>query len=663
MKAIFYLLILVCGSFNLSAENEMPVSVKLPTNNVIGTAISVDYDNGSKESTTVNTRHNAFDGDLNTIFASYVRSGGWIGLDLGEKYVITKITYCPRESRPERLVLGVFEGANNPDFGDAFPLYIVTENPLAGKLTQQMISCSKGFRYVRYIGPSDQRCNIAEIEFYGYKGDGDHSNLYRITNLPTISIHTANAEDIVEKEKYLKGIVTIIAEDGTTVFQDSLEIKGRGNNSWTHPKKPYRMKLMKKAQLLGLPSNEKNWTLINNYGDKTLMRNLLAFDMSKRMEMPYTSAGKPVDVLLNGEYKGTYQLCDQMEVKPTRVDIDEMEVSDISGEKLTGGYLLEIDAYADQELPIAWFRSARNSMPVTIKSPKDDEIVQAQRNYIIDHFNKMEASLFSFTYLDPINGYRKYIHTPTFIRHFLLGEFCGNTDTYWSVYTYKKRNDDLFYFGPIWDFDLAYENDKRTYPINDNSDWIYNSEGSSVNGMKDFVNQLFSDPDFVNEVKSIYAKYRDLEIISEAELLKVVDDYAVLLNQSQNLNFKRWDIMNSIVHENPKTYGSYEGEINNVKNYVKNRLVWMDNKLKYTPPISNMDVSNRSGILVKTQKNGISLQHVDEPITVRIFDVSGRLIKSHNLKTDDFIYMEPGIYVVCILDESGRQDNVKCAVL
>jgi len=124
------------------------------------------------------------------------------------------------------------------------------------------------------------------------------------------------------------------------------------------------MKLNHKTNLLGLAAVEKNWTLINNYGDKTLMRNLLAFDLSKRMEMPYTPAGKPVDVFLNGEYKGTYQLCDQIEVTTGRIEVKKMKTSSVILPLLSGGYLLEMDAYANQE--ISWFNSANKQVPVTI---------------------------------------------------------------------------------------------------------------------------------------------------------------------------------------------------------------------------------------------------------------------------------------------------------
>ncbi|HEY5499210.1 MAG TPA: CotH kinase family protein, partial [Bacteroidales bacterium] len=106
----------------------------------------------------------------------------------------------------------------------------------------------------------------------------NNSTFPQLTNIPTVYIQTKNRQDITSKDIYLKGIVTIVSENGSSIFTDSIQIKGRGNASWSFPKKPYRMKLYNKANLLGMPAKAKDWTLINNYGDKTLMRNLLAFD-------------------------------------------------------------------------------------------------------------------------------------------------------------------------------------------------------------------------------------------------------------------------------------------------------------------------------------------------------------------------------------------------
>ena len=640
------------------------ISQKLPATHIIGVE-SVDYNTGNP-STTENTCRNAFDGDLNSFFASYQRSGGWVGLDLGEKHIITKVAYCPRQGWSNRLFLAVIEGANNPDFGDAIPLYMITQIPPENKMTEQTVNCSRGFRYVRYVGPDDQRCNIAELEFYGYAGNGNDSKLYQTTNLPDIIIHTTNAADIVSQKEYVKGIVSIISGNGTKIYSDSLEIRGRGNASWGFPKKPYRMKLYQKTNVLGLPANERNWTLINNYGDKTLMRNLLAFDLSRRFQMPYTPAGVPVNVYLNGDFKGCYQLCDHIEVAPGRVDIPKMKPYDTQLPALSGGYCIAIDAYYYTE---GLSFVSNFGIPISFKYPKKDEIAPEQFNYIRSHFNLMEASFSETNYKDPVKGYRRYLDLETFIRFFLIGEFSGDTDTFWQAYLIKKRNDDKFYFGPVWDFDLAYENDNRTYPINNNPNWISLSTGSLPAGHIIFmINRMFEDEDFVKQMKSIYAYYRDQNIISEEALHAVIDRYANEIEESQILNFKRWDILKIAVHQNPRDWGSYSAEVGNVKTYTRARINWMDKKLGYTPPKKIDEPPKPTAIeeiyfkdvIVKAYFGSIHIEGIDAFTLVEVFDISGKRFYSGAVYNDTSIPLHQGIYLVRLTNRQGNTKVVKC---
>ncbi len=658
MKIQSYLLALLLISWTAIAQE------KIEADRVVGSLQYYDYDL-EECSYEVNIKENAFDGILDNMVAVCERSGGWVGLDLGEKYVITAIAYSPASGLANNMLLGIFEGANEPDFGDAIPLYIIKEEPEENRMTSTEIACSRGFRYVRYVSPAESRCNVAELEFYGYKGEGDDSKLVQLTNLPTIVIHTVGAEDIVIKEKYIKGIVSVISEEGAAIYTDSLEIKGRGNSSWTFPKKPYRMKLYEKASLLGAPAKEKNWTLINNFGDKTLMRNLLAFDLSEKLEIGYTPFGTPVDVVLNGEYKGTYQLCDQIEVAQGRVEVEKMKEDDITLPNLSGGYLLEIDAYAHEE--VSWFSSSMTGIPVTIKYPKDDEIVSEQKNYIKSFFDLMETALYSDNYKDKTSGYRKYIDVSSFLSHFLVGEISGNTDTYWSTYLYKKRNEDFFRFGPVWDFDIAYENDYRTFPINSNPDWVYATTGSSAGMTRQLVNKLFSDESFVQDLKDIYADYRDRDVLSEESLLSVVDSYEQQLQQSQQLNFIRWDIMNSMEHMNPYVWGSYEAEVENIRSYIRERLTWLDAKLDYSPgPVTSLTTLRKENqnVIVHAEDNKIYLRNLSEQKQqIDVVDMLGRKVFSGILNDQLTISSGSGMFLIHV---SERNQNihlrVKCIV-
>ena len=543
---------------------------------IIGSQWSVDYDNNNAKSERVNTKGNVFDGDFNTYFASYDRSGTWVGLDLGEKYVINKIGYSPRLSHQNRVRLAVIEGANNADFSDAIPIHVIKEAGVEKEMNYAEINCSRGFRYVRYVTPNDVRCNLAELAFYGEKGEGDDSQFYQITNLPTVVINTKGAQEVTSKEEELSSVVYIVSEEGKKLLAtEKTGVRGRGNASWNFPKKPYRLKFDEKQQLLDAPAKAKKWTLINNYGDKTLMRNILAFELSRRFGLAYTPYCHPVDVVLNGEYRGCYQLCDQIEVNKNRVNITEMEPEDVDLPELSGGYLIEVDAYASTEA--SHFYSTLGT-PVTIKSPDDEDIVNAQTRYITDYFNRMENAVFASNFADPETGYRRYLDLDSFLKHFMVGEMSGNTDTYWSVYMTKDRESDKFFTGPVWDFDIAFDNDQRTYPIEAHTDYIFASKGSVASeAMRRMVNRIVKEDEGARQrLLELWSEARNTKGIDETSLLEYVDKTVELLNESQKLNFLRWNILSERVHENPQASGSYEGEVAIVKNFIRKRLPQMD---------------------------------------------------------------------------------------
>lgn len=549
---------------------------------IIGTELSVDYST-NKSSTTVNTRDNAFDGKLDTYFASYDRSLTWVGLDLGTPHIIKKVAWSPRNDSQgaRRVRLGVFEGANNEDFSDGVPLYLIPEDGQIGVMSSAAVEVTRPFRYVRYIGPNNARCNVAEVEFYGEEcTEAPESEvLYQPTNLPAVVVHVADNKEPQDKVNDLVANFSIISKKGKKELYQPGTFRLRGNASMSFEKKPYRIKFEKKQNVLDAPAKAKKWTLVPSYGDKTLMRNIVGFELSRRFGQAYTPYIQPVDVFVNGEYKGCYQLCDQVEVGKGRVEIDEMTPEDISGENLTGGYFIEVDAYAYDEK--SWFNS-RNSNPVTIKSPDEDEIKLAQSTYIKAHFNKLENALFGNDFEDETKGYRQYLDLESFLNHFLIGELNGNTDTYWSLNMYKKRGDDKFYTGPIWDLDLAFENDNRTYPINNLSSWIYDTNGSVAGNFRKFVSRIVKeDKKAIEQMRQLWADARRNKKIYESSLLEFIDETAKTLNKSQDLNFKRWNIMYTLVHQNPNIWQGYENEVENIKNYLKQRLIKMDYWLKF----------------------------------------------------------------------------------
>lgn len=607
----------------------------LLTGTILGSSPSVDYST-NQQSTTVNLPAAAFDGNLSTFYASYDRSNTYVGLDLGTPHVITKVGWAPRNdgNGPRRVQLAIFEGANRADFMDAIPFYINELTGTVGTISTADVHCSRAFRYVRYVGPNDARCNVAEVQFFGHQAAGDDSELFRPTNLPVVIIHTVNNRKPVKNSKtYVDSYIRIIDENGQ-ILSDSAGIRYRGNASQDFEKKPYRIKFKSKHHVLDSPAKDKSWTLISNHGDKTLMRNLLAYELSRLFEMTYTAWSRPVDVIINGEYQGCYQLTDQMEVGKNRIDIDKMTPTDNAGDALTGGYLWEIDDYAQKE-PV-WFTSNKGTR-VTIHYPSDDSITTAQRNYAKQYFNQMEAAVFAYNFSDVNSGWRQFLDETTFLKHFLIGEMSGNTDTYWSVYQYKLQGDPKVYTGPCWDFDLAFDNDNRTYPIRNRSDYVYRNGGSCTGAMRSFVDRIIvADSNTRDALRTIWGNARQ-NGLTEEHLVACVDSLAALMDHSQRLNFTRWNILNQYVHMNPQVAGSYAAECRIVKNYIHDRILWMDRKIGYTYVPNAIDDTSAESPLY------------DGP--VRIYNLQGWLIYEGN----ELPTLPQGFY---ILNRGPRSEKI-----
>ena len=634
---------------------------------IIGTELSGDA--AGNATTTENTKEMAFDGDFNTYFKAYISDDEWdynrtwVGLDLGEPHVITRIGFASRKMRSYKLQLAVVEGANEPDFSDAMPIYMIRDDKTpSGHMTYADINVSRGFRYVRFMSGPSAACNFAEIEFYGHPGEGDDSQLFQLTNLPLVVVNTDGMRMMQSKDDKVNSTVHIISDGGTSLLsKKDTECKGRGNASWNFPKKPMRLKFPKKQTVLpDAPAKCKKWTLINNYGDKSLMRNKIAFHMSRGIGLSYTPYCQFVDLIFNGEYQGCYQLCDQVEVNPGRVEITEMTPDDIEGEALTGGYFIEIDAYANQEA--SWFESLRG-IPVTIKSPDDDEITPEQSAYIKDYFNKFETAVFTYGFTSETTGYRKYLNLDSFLQYFIVGELDGNTDYFWSIYMSKERGEEKFVVGPVWDVDLGFDNDYRTYPIAGKNDYIYRSGGSvasdAVKRLADRI--LIADAKSRERLKYLWSDARVNRHYNPTYYCKLVDRYAEQLAQSQELNFKRWNILGENVHMNPAVSGSYEGEVQRVKDYLNERFAQLDRiigtvEVEVTNPdidqeeleddgtgaVEQVKTANRCRVAV----DGACVRFIDTEGDYAIYTMSGTIADRGNCSRVLSRPLESGIYIV-----------------
>jgi len=387
-------------------------------------------------------------------------------------------------------------------------------------------------------------------------------NLKNFTGLPILYLNTTDS--ITSKDEYVEGAVTINTNNlyEQPLKNIALQAKGRGNSTWGMPKKPYRLKFSSKAPMLGM-GTAKNWVLLANYSDKTLMRTSIAFDLGRKIGADFTFDGRFVELVMNGKYAGSYYLTSQVEVNENRVNIPELKKSVTSPPDITGGYLLEQDMRLDEDF---WFRTKKADLPITIKSPED--ITDSQLDYIKDYMQQTEDAILSEEFSDPDKSYEKFINTESFINWYIVQEIMKNEDAQekTSIFYYKDRNGKLS-MGPLWDFDLGAGNvdysDSR-YPT---GWWIKDGP---------WFRHLFKDPKFIAKLKTKWNAIKGKEL---KEIPKTIDRTAAYLDLSQRENFKRWNILGIYVWPNQFVLGSYSAEVAQLKRWLNERISWLDSEI------------------------------------------------------------------------------------
>ncbi len=383
-------------------------------------------------------------------------------------------------------------------------------------------------------------------------GTKDYSiEIIAFTGLPIMYINTENNTEITSKDDYLNATIKIVEDIKTRgagdVWTSEVKIKGRGNSTWTLPKKPYKLKFNEKVSLFGEPK-DKEWVLLANYTDKTAIRNKLAFFMGQISKLNYTCRTHFVDLILNNKYVGTYQLGEQQKIAENRVDVGD------------DGYLLEIDAYATyQDIT---FNVSTIERPINIKDP-DVEIGGEAYNYIVDYFNEVEAVLYSDEFADPERGYAKYLDVDSFVDWYLINEIAKNNDAifFTSCYMHHKRGDKL-YMGPLWDFDIGFGNVNYNNNYDPTGFWI---------SYASWYNRLFQDPAFVKLVKERF----DYFYSNKSTIFNEINDNATYLKYSVLENNAVWGTLYEYTWPNYAIWGSYENEVAYMKQWLNSRLEWL----------------------------------------------------------------------------------------
>lgn len=367
------------------------------------------------------------------------------------------------------------------------------------------------------------------------------------SGLPIVVIDTEGRRIITSKTDWAERSTMVIYNPDGSINYDSgtdyMNIRGRGNSTWSYAKKPYNIKLNVKKSILGMPKH-KRWCLLANYIDRTLIRNAVAFELARMTSMDWTPNGRFVEFVLNGEPVGNYYLCEAIRIDKNRVNINEMSPYDISGEAITGGYLLELDSYYDAE----WkFKTSYYRMPVNIKQPDDEDMNSFQHSYIKDYYNKAEKELYNGS----LEGFAKYFDMNSLIDWYLLNEAIYNPELQHpkSSYMHKDKGGKLF-MGPAWDHDWE----------------TFTPHSSLRNNNYMWFGALFRHPEFKQMVKERWNVLKG----PFASIAKYIEELRESNRASWEFNNKLWPkISNSV---NGDTSLPYDDAINRLKSAFLNRL-------------------------------------------------------------------------------------------
>ena len=427
------------------------------------------------------------------------------------------------------------------------------------------------------------------------------AHLYAQSDLPIIIIDT-NSTPIPDEPKIDATMYIVDNGDGTpnrpvkgeAQFSSPIGIERRGNSSQTFPKASWSLELRDEtgeganAALLGMPEEE-DWVLYGPWMDRSLVRNVVGYGVWGDLGY-YAPRTRFCEVYLVDErgeapgsaYEGVYVLTERIKRDGDRVDIARLGEEDIEEPAISGGYLLEIMLPSRLDaneigLPLS------GGFVASLVYPRPDNVLPVQQAWIQKYLKDFERALFGRTFTNPDTGYAAFIDEPSFIDYMLLQEYFKNRDAFHSsTFLYKDR-EGVLHLGPIWDLNIGMGY-FSFQGLEGTGDWLLNKEGGPIE-RSPWTARLLEDPGFRERY---IARWRELRggILSTREMNARIDAAASELETAQVRQFVRWPSLGMtllpdlrfLMFAGPHP-DSYQGELQYMKNWLKERATWMDGNL------------------------------------------------------------------------------------
>ena len=474
---------------------------------------------------------------------------------------------------------------------------------------------TNGTDYVAPISIDNSIRIRARVFEPGFAPGPVHTRLYTMldadvtdfdSNLPIVVVNTFGVG--VGSSFFTLNLVSVIPKVSDRVsildpaqFEGLAGLKLRGSSSTRFPKKQYALETWDPnfqdldVALLDMPA-ESDWILYGPYSDKSLMRNVLSYQWSNDIGR-YAVRTQFVELFLQtgsgavnfSDYVGVYALTEKIKRNPNRVPITQLESHHDAEPEITGGYMLKKDRLDPGD---GGFRTSRDYLLLYVE-PKEDEITAPQAAWIKGYLDDFEAALYGPDFTDPLLGYTPYIDPPSFIDHHIMVEVTKNIDGYrLSTFMFKDRGGKL-QMGPIWDYNLSLGN------VSYLQGWIPQGWYYDLLDISNYpwYGRLFEDDAFSLAYADRWYGLRRDEFKTE-KMLGDIDSYAALLDESQERNYDRWPVLGVYVWPNWFIADTYDEEIDFMKNWLSDRLDWMDSQF-FAPPVFNHPAGEvRAGFLL-----------------------------------------------------------------
>ncbi|MCA2218441.1 CotH kinase family protein [Jidongwangia harbinensis] len=359
----------------------------------------------------------------------------------------------------------------------------------------------------------------------------------------------------------------------------------RGQSSAMFEKAPYRLELRDNADedadhpMLGMPADS-DWVLRGPFSDKSLVREALVYDLGREMGMA-TARYRFVELYLNvdnspvaaADYQGVYMLVETIKNNKDRLDLKELEETDTTLPKISGGYIFKFEWLAAEEPTLPCTGAAAtcwNFLEVYDPSPLNAQ----QKTWLTQYLQQFHDMLHSPQMADPQTGYRSWIDVKSWIDLIILNEFSREMDSYIrSTYFYKDREGPIT-AGPLWDYDLTFGTG-GFFNNNQTAGWQYQQTRTPM--ANDWFQILLGEPTFQQELRARWQTLRN-GLLSDASLGARIDALTAPLTNAAQRNFQKWPNLGTrmVGPFITDTTPTWAGQVQVMRTWMTQRAAWLD---------------------------------------------------------------------------------------